>query len=159
MSTLSLPMGQMYILSGLPGSGKSTLLKQLNLPEGFVVSSDQLRRNLYGTKMYRENGIDHEYLYGWHKPPAVIFDLMRTMCRERAKEGLTTFVDATTLSEADRNDHAKIAKAYGMKVEVLIFDVPVEELIRRDHLRKAKVGARTRRWGRALVLVNSACIC
>lgn len=142
MSTLSLPMGQMYILSGLPGSGKTTLLKELNLPEGFVISSDQLRRNLYGTKLYREDGIDHEHLYGWNKPTAAIFDLVRIMCRERAKEGLTTFIDATTLSEGDRHDYAKIAKGCGMNVEVLIFDVPVPELIRRDNLRLAKVGAR-----------------
>lgn len=143
MSALSLPMGQLYILSGLPGSGKTTLLKGLNLPEGFVISSDQLRRNLYGTKLYREDdGIDHEYLYGWHKPPAVIFDMVRIMCRERAKEGLTTFVDTTALNDAERNDFAKIAKLYGMKVEVMIFDVPVDELIRRDNQRLAKVGAR-----------------
>lgn len=141
MSTLSLPMGQMYILSGPPGSGKSTLLKRLNLPEGFVVSSDHLRKVLYGTKLYREDGIEHEHLYGWNKPGSVIFDMMKVMCRERAKEGLTTFVDATTLSEGDRGEYAKIAKAHGMKVEVLIFDVPVDELVRRDHARPAKVGA------------------
>lgn len=141
MSTLSLPMGQMYILSGPPGSGKSTLLKHLHLPEGFVVSSDHLRRMLYGTKLYSDGGIEHEHLYGWNKPGSVIFDMMKVMCRERAKEGLTTFVDATTLSDGERNEYAKIAKAQGMNVEVLIFDVPLDELIRRDHARAAKVGA------------------
>lgn len=141
MSALSLPMGQFYILSGPPGSGKSTLLKHLNLPEGFVVSSDHLRRILYGVKLYREEGIDHEHLYGWNKPGSVIFDMMKVMCRERAKEGLTTFVDSTCLTESDRNDFAKIAAAHGMKTHVLIFDVPVAELIRRDEARLAKVGS------------------
>lgn len=141
MSTLSLPMGQFYLLSGLPGSGKSTFVKNLNLPEGFIVSSDHLRRILYGTKLYRDGGIEHEHLYGWSKPGAVIFDLMKTMCRERAKEGLTTFVDATLLGESERQEFAKIAKAQGMVTEVLIFDVPIDEVIRRDNERLAKVGA------------------
>lgn len=143
MSTLSLPMGRLYILSGLPGSGKTTLLKKLNLPEGFVLSSDQLRRNLYGTKIYHdESGAKHEYLYGWGKPPSIIFDTIRTMCRERSKEGLTTFVDSTALNDTERSDLVKLANTYGMNAEVLIFDVPIDELIRRDEMRLAKVSTR-----------------
>ena len=136
-----LPMGKLYILSGVPGSGKSTLLSQLNLPEGAVISSDNLRRLMYGSKLYFEGNIQHEHLYGWGKPPQPVFDTMKTMCRERLKEGLTTFIDTQASTEADRKDWARIAQSQGMPVEVLLFDVPLAELVQRDNLRAAKVGA------------------
>ena len=132
-------MGRLYILSGLPASGKSTLLKTLQLPDGFVVSSDTLRKQLYGTKLYMENGVEHEHLYGWNRPGTVIFDLMKTMVRERLREGLTTFVDATSLTDSERDDFVRIAAAQGVPAEVLIFDVPLDEVLRRNEQRGPKV--------------------
>lgn len=139
MTTLTLPMGRLYLMSGLPASGKSTLLKNLNLPDGFVVSSDQLRKQLYGTKLYLEQGIEREHLYGWNRPGPAVFDIMKTLVRERMREGLTTFVDATLLTDSERDEFIRIATAQGVSSEVLIFDVPLEEVIRRDEARVPKV--------------------
>jgi len=141
MSILELNTGSLYIMSGLPGSGKSTALSNLQLPEGTIISSDALRRQLYGTRTYEdERGVEHLYLHGWGKPGQEVFELMRRMVRMRLLEHLTTFVDATFLNDMVRDDFALIAQECGVPYEVLIFDVPLNELLRRDSLRSACVG-------------------
>lgn len=136
--------GSLYLLSGPPASGKSTFLKNLSLPTGAVLSSDTIREQLFGTQprlvSSDEGGwSEHGHLYGWDKPGNVVFDLMMTMCRERLREGLVTFIDATLLTDKEREPFAKIAHALCVPVEVLSFEVPLPELRRRNQARYARV--------------------
>lgn len=136
MNKLLLTTGKLYILTGLPGSGKSTLLE--NLPEHLIVSSDKLRRMLLGSRI----GLDE---YGSYESipedsNQVVFKMILDIIEEKARLGLTTFLDFTALTESDRSRYANIAAKYGMETEILIFDTPIEEVKENNRNRKKKVG-------------------
>lgn len=121
---------KLYILSGLPGSGKSTLMKQI--PDEMVISADKLREQMFGVKREIRNGKEREYLFGWDKNPDIFFSIINEMVTERAREQLTTFLDATNLNDNDRKEYFEIARKFGMDAEVLILDVDYDVLLQRN---------------------------
>lgn len=132
----------LYILSGAPGSGKSTWFKKaLNLPASALVSSDDLRAQIFGVReaFDPETNSTREVLNS--NGDRTVFSIMANIVEERLKEKLVTVVDATNTTDKDREVWAKIAERYGMPVTVLLFDVNEDELIQRDLNRKRSVGA------------------
>lgn len=128
-----LEMGKLYLLSGVPGAGKSSWLARAGIPDHMVVSTDKLREMLLG---YRLAG---DLRYRFAKADGRVFEMAETIVETRMAEGLTTFVDATLTTEADRNEFARHAIRHGRAVEVLIFDRPVEVCKARNAVRDARV--------------------
>lgn len=122
---------RLYLVSGPAGTGKSTLLKDV---KEFVISTDGLRDTLLGW-WEDADGLIHRYPH----QDRVVFEILYQMVEARAAERLTTFVDATLLTERDRLALAELAYSHGQQVEVLILDLDLEETLRRNALRQAPI--------------------
>ena len=126
----------LYVLSGLPGAGKSYLLRQI--PKFMVVSSDQIRLNICEATLYKnekqntKNSISQE-------SNGVVFSIMRQLVEEKCRLGLTTFVDATNLTDSDRKQWVDIAQKYSMECEIIILDIDLEEILSNDKSRTNEV--------------------
>lgn len=80
-------MNKLYTMIGIPGSGKSTIAKQI--PNTVVISSDAIRKELYGAEEIQGNGKQ-------------VFDLVyKRIGEELAKENDVVF-DATNLTPKAR---------------------------------------------------------
>jgi len=136
MNTINLKTGGLYVISAPPGSGKSTLLARSAefLPESTIVSSDAIRKQVLGT-VTDTVGKTHYFAYA----DLEVHLILEKIIKIRAKEGLTTIVDATNVSDIDRAPFAKIAKEFGVPFEVLILDVDIETAKERNKNRAAIV--------------------
>lgn len=76
-------MAKFIMMCGLQGSGKSTLAKKLAKKyNGIVLSSDQIRKNLYGDENIQK---DH------HK----VFEIMDNRAKQLLSEGINVIYDST----------------------------------------------------------------
>lgn len=127
----------LYLMSGAPSSGKSTFLSRVAmrhpvtnaldpLPEGSVISSDALRKTLFGEQARVVDG--RPIMEPRATSDQFIFDVMERTVAYRMQQRLTTFVDAMLLTEADRTAFARHAIENGVEVKVLLFDVAIETL-------------------------------
>jgi predicted kinase len=135
---IQLAAGHLYLFAGLPASGKGTFLSNNNVPDAQVISPDRLRQQVLGvvTRAVGDTLIEEP---SYANDP-LIWDVAKKMLEARMKEHLTTFFDATLVTEKSRNDVAKIARAHNVPVTVLFFDVPVDTCIARDKKRRQQVG-------------------
>jgi predicted kinase len=58
---------------------------------------------------------------------------------ERLRQGATVVLDTTNLSPKRRSRHMAVAREYGRPVVAVRFDVPVKELLARNHRRRRQV--------------------
>lgn len=129
---MKLATNTLYILSGVPGSGKSTLTKQV--PQEMVISSDRIRENLIGTLFSFNKKAEKRRSSDRDKE---VFEIVDKMLEARLKERLTTFLDATNVSDKVRSKYVKMAKENNMKAEILIFTDVEKALVlnkKRDHV-------------------------
>lgn len=115
---ITLKTNQLYILSGPPATGKSTLVVGMDVPPEFVISSDTIRKQMFGERRYVNGGdvcISLPQSSGKE-----VYEVLRTMLRVRMSQRLTTIIDATCCTESDRNEYARIATEFGVKTTVLI---------------------------------------
>jgi predicted kinase len=134
MSIINLPVGGVYVLSGPYSTGKSTLLLRSNLPEGFVVSSDALRRQVLGV-MPDLNGADRLFEHA----DGVVHDILAKMVEARAAQRLTTIIDAPNLNDEVRGNFFRIAEKYGTPFKTLILDAAEDVALARNTLRNPPV--------------------
>jgi len=136
--TNTLKMGKLYILSGLSASGKSTFIENTlsYLKDSMVVSPDKIRLFLQGGPQYQNENFDLHISGNFDN---FVWDIVKTSIRAKMSQGLTCFLDATNLTDKDRNESIKIAKEYNRGYEVLIFDEKVEDCIHRNRNRINKV--------------------
>lgn len=138
IKNIDLKLGTVFLLSGIPGSGKSTFLKNNNIPKNMIVSLDQLRLDVFGeTFSFDEHGSKKDPV---SSQDYTISTLAKKIFSARVSENLTMFVDATLISDKERSEWATIASHYGVDVNVLIFDVPIEQIISQDSKRDYRVG-------------------
>lgn len=105
------------IAVGLPGSGKSTYFAGLGIN---AISSDEMRRLL------ADDPTDQTI----HRQ---VFAAIRYMVRQRLSIGRAiTYVDATHLSRKERKPYLKMGRVYGVRVEALFFDTPLEVCLARN---------------------------
>jgi predicted kinase len=101
---------RIVLLVGLPGSGKSTWLEQQG---GGGISSDAVRKLL----------ADDETDQSIHPQ---VFQTVRYLLEQRLAIGRpVTFIDATNLTLGERRPYLEIARARGVPIDAVFFDVPV----------------------------------
>lgn len=108
---------KLVIAVGLPGSGKSAYFARLGVN---AISSDEMRRLL------ADDPTDQTI----HRQ---VFASIRYLVRQRVSIGRTiTYVDATHLSRKERKPYLKMGRIYGVRVEALFFDTPLEVCLARN---------------------------
>jgi len=127
MSKRTQPIG--YILIGLPGSGKSTLAHQLVTlyPNHQIVSTDQIRKNLYGTASIQGDWskIEHQ----------VLAQIQQAIAAEK-----TVIYDATNYNSRHRIDLLeKLANLSTAQWIGLYLRTPIEECKARNQQRDRQV--------------------
>lgn len=118
MSITNLQSGGVYVLSAPYCAGKSTVIERSNLPEGFVISADALRRQVLGF-MPDLDGADRLFEHA----DGVIHDILAKMVEARAAQRLTTIIDGLNLSDETRGNYMRIAEKYGAPFKTFILDV------------------------------------
>ena len=76
-------MNKLYTMVGIPGSGKSTIANQI--PNAVIISSDAIRKELYGAEEIQGNGKQ-------------VFDLVYKRIGEELTKGNDVVFDATNLT-------------------------------------------------------------
>lgn len=124
MNSIKLQAGGVYLLCSLPVPEKNEILARSVLPEGFVLSFDAIRRQLYGAipDIASQERVPED---GAH----AIFDLLLKMVEVRANQRLTTIVDAPLLNDEVRAEYARIAEKCGVPFQVLILDATTEAVL------------------------------
>ncbi|MGM9949122.1 MAG: polynucleotide kinase-phosphatase [Lysinibacillus sp.] len=140
---LYLPQGAIVLCIGPSNSGKSTLLEKL------MSEQQLLRSEVVGSDAYRELVSDIEYI-DFSKVPredqdvlyedyqqisAEAFHVLQEVVTSRAKLNKVTFIDATHLRNVERTKYIGIAKKQHVPIIALVFDVPKDELLKRDEQR------------------------
>ncbi len=117
------PKGVVVLAIGLPGSGKSSWFKRHNV---VPLSSDMMRALLFDD--VREQRFQD-----------LVFSNLRSMLKARliAKRPMN-YVDATNLTQQERQHWIKLAKDYQYEVHAVFFDVPLEVCWER-HQRRDRV--------------------
>lgn len=120
-----------YILSGPSASGKSSLTNQLinqGLTPDSIVSTDTIRKNILGSVFTQDEDGFKESLLGWEVHQKEIFQIIDTILELRFKQKLPTILDATNLNDKDRLPYIQLAKKHGIESQVVIFNVPSDQL-------------------------------
>lgn len=132
---------RLIILQGLPGSGKSTWAREFikGKRDWAIVNRDSLR-NMRG-----------DY---WIVQQEGLITKWEDYCIASAvSEGLNVIIDATNFNPKTLAKWHRIASANSLEAEIMTFDTPVEECIRRDLGREKPVG-KSVIWGMYKKYIN-----
>ena len=122
----------LYILIGVPGCGKSTYAEELyqKSERGVaLVSSDQIRKSLYGNESCQDN-------------PKKVFEIAHNVIKNQLSVGRDVIFDATNIYAKDRmNLIRKVCFEVKQPVRfiAIYLDTPIETCIARQELRERKV--------------------
>lgn len=131
------PADALFVLVGPAGAGKSTwAAEHFTLTQ--VVSSDACRA------MVADDPTDQA-------ANADAFRLLHAIVGARLARGRLTVVDATNLQAAARRPLRQLAARNGRPMIAVVFQVPVEELLRRNAGRERVVPEDVVRWHASLV--------
>lgn len=130
-------MGKITITIGISGSGKSTWAHNqwkndsLNI---VLVNRDKIRELLFG---YTEATIDLYYVDpNISKLEKQVTKYEDVLIHEALNEGKHVIVDATHLKKSYINRY----KFWNVLVQIKVFDITIDEAVKRDSLRERKVG-------------------
>ena len=117
--TPPLPPDALVLLIGPAASGKSTWAAAHFRPSQ-VLSSDAFR------EMVADRAADQS-------ASADAFRLLHAAASARLKRGLLTVIDATNLQRAARKPLLALARRYARPTVAVLFDVPLDVLLARNH--------------------------
>ncbi len=118
------------LLVGIPASGKSSFAPQLEKAGYLRLSMDDIRARLLGD----------EANYGDAKQQKQVRDTFRQELEDALAKGLNVLIDNTNFNQRTRNPVLDRIKAAGYTdVQLLVMDVPLDECLRRNALRKRVV--------------------
>ncbi len=111
---------RLVLTVGLPGSGKSTWLRERGVE---AISSDGVRALLSGDETNQSLN-------------RLVFRTMRQMAKARRLAGAqATYIDSTALTKWERRCWVRWAELNDCEVEVVLFEVELEECLRRNAAR------------------------
>ena len=116
----------LILLCGIPGSGKTTYAEKMKNSYTYHLSSDAIRKELYGDENIQGN-------------PSDVFALMQDRAIMLLNNGFDVIYDATNIT---RKDRASIITKCPMvaQIECHIIWAPIETCIKRDAARERTVG-------------------
>jgi protein phosphatase len=132
-----IPDDALVLLVGPAGSGKSTWARARFRPAQ-IVSSDDLR------ELVSDDPADQSATRD-------AFTLLHLIARARTARGLLTVVDATNLLASSRKPLLELARRHDRPVLVVVFEVPIDELLARNAGRERVVPEATVRHHHALL--------
>ena len=127
---------QLIVLSGISGSGKSTWANEQvkkSKKETVVVSRDKLRECLFS---YSESNIDEYYAGNVGYKEQQVTEYLTTLIRKALNSGCNVIVDNTHTQLRYLNFYRK----FGVPVSFKLFDISVDEAVKRQDNRIRKVG-------------------
>lgn len=113
-------MNKLYTMVGIPGSGKSTIANQI--PNAVVISSDAIRKELYGAEEIQGNGKQ-------------VFDLVYKRIGEELAKGNDVVFDATNLTPWARK---AVFRFPAERIAVFV-NTPLDVCLERNAARERKV--------------------
>ena len=113
-------MNKLYTMVGIPGSGKSTIANQI--PNAVVISSDAIRKELYGAEEIQGNGKQ-------------VFDLAYKRIGEELAKGNDVVFDATNLTPKAR----KAVFRFSAEHIAVYVATGLDECLKRNAARERKV--------------------
>ena len=118
----------LVILVGPPASGKSTWGKKFALDNGVVyVSTDEIRKEIGAGE-------------GDQTVSAAAFGIARGRVSSALAAGKSAMIDATSVSRKARRDWINLGRGHSAFIVAVAFEVPRDELLRRDAQRERHVG-------------------
>jgi predicted kinase len=140
---LRIPEGSLVVLSGLPGSGKSFLrnTRCKNVERATWLSTDELRDAINpplpmvvdGRALLRRNESANEEVYA----------IIKHRVQAGLRMGRTVVVDATNITDSDRQNWIGVADSLGAPHIVVILDVDLETCLTRAKSRVFHVPEQT----------------
>lgn len=116
----------LILLCGIPGSGKTTYAEKMKNSYTYHLSSDAIRKELYGDENIQGN-------------PSDVFALMQDRTIMLLNNGFDVIYDATNITRKDRASIiAKCPRFAQIKCHIIW--APIETCIERDAARKRTVG-------------------
>lgn len=116
--------GILNIVIGVAGSGKSTYINKVKNDTDIVISSDDIRQEIFGNAESQDRS-------------NMIFTIFHGRIAEALLKGKTVWADATNLSVKARKDYLRYAKGYFIKAHLLT--TPLEICIAQNNSRERKV--------------------
>lgn len=113
-------MNKLYTMVGIPGSGKSTIANQI--PNAIIISSDAIRKELYGAEEIQGNGKQ-------------VFDLVYKRIGEELTKGHDVVFDATNLTPKAR----KAVFRFTAEHIAVFVNTSLDECLKRNAARERKV--------------------
>lgn len=117
---------RLILLCGIPGSGKTTYAKSNAFEDDIILSSDSIRKELYGDESTQRNPIE-------------VFTTMQKRAVEALNDGRTVWYDATNMTRKDRSCIINVCPKFA-KIECHIIWAPIEVCVARDAARERTVG-------------------
>lgn len=114
------------ILIGAPGSGKSTYASKTKDNNTVVLSSDGIRKILYGSE---EDQTHNSEVFN------TLYECMTNACDEK----FDIIFDATNVTKKSRARAIKIAKLFDYKIKAVVFDISYAGCCERNSKRERKV--------------------
>lgn len=114
------------ILCGIPGSGKSTYAQSFEELGWVHLSSDLIRKELYGDESIQGN-------------PNEVFSLMQKRAVDALNNGKSVIYDSTALTRKDRAGIIAACPKFA-KIECKVIWAPIETCIERNAARERTVG-------------------
>lgn len=122
---VELPEPCLVVLVGAAGSGKTTLAARLFRPAD-VLSSDAYRGMIAGDEA--DQGVTR-----------VAFRLLHRDLEARLAAGLTSVVDATSVTAHARRSLTRIAQRHGVPAIAIVLDLPAELVLARNATRAGRI--------------------
>ena len=117
-------MKTLYILVGIPGSGKSTWAKKNVNDNTVIISSDEIRKELFGFEDQTHQD--------------KVFSTMHKRVKDYAMKGYSIIYDATNISRKRRVALAQEMRKHFDKIIPVVFVCPIKELLNRNITRQER---------------------
>jgi len=116
--------GKLNILVGVAGCGKSTYINSVKKEDDVVISSDDIREEIYGDAENQQNA-------------GLVFSIFHGRIADALVKGKTVWADATSLSKIARKDFYKYAKGFAINSHIIV--ASLEKCKEQNNSRSRKV--------------------